>query len=148
MLTTHAHDTRHTKGAPLGGYLADKIGRKATVVPAALLTSVGTLLTSMGDSFYTILASCALWGLGNSMVNPGLSAFAADVAKDESTRSQALSLSRMAGDAAFLVCPIGLGTLAQVTDCTTALYAAAAITFGANMTFALRTSEQPRDREE
>ena len=44
-----------------------------------------------------------LVGLGNSMTNPGLSAFSADIAKDEDTRAQALALSRMSGDAAFLL---------------------------------------------
>ena len=136
-----------SKGAPLGGYLADKVGRKNTVVPAAMLISLGAILTAYTGScenatFTTLLPSILVWGLGNSMVNPGLSAFAADIADDESTRSQALSLSRMAGDAAFLICPFGLGLLAQYTDFTTALLTSALITAVANATFALRSTEK------
>ena len=117
------------------------------MIPSAALISLGAVLTaytgSIEDaSFYTLLPSILIWGLGNSMVNPGLSAFAADIANDESTRSQALSLSRMAGDAAFLVCPFGLGLLAQYTNCTTALFTSALITALANATFALRCSEK------
>ena len=170
-------------GAPLGGFLADKIGRKNTVVPSACLISAGALLTaSLGTgsafdigsymlsasattaaavaadgaagattsgglstlSFYTVLPPVLLWGMGNSMTNPGLSAFAADIADDEATRGQALALSRMAGDAAFLLAPAGLGFLAQLTDCATALNATAAIVLGANLTFALRATERQR----
>ena len=138
---------RICKGAPLGGYLADKVGRKNTVVPAALFISIGAVLTACAGtvdnpSFYTLLPAMLIWGFGNSVVNPGLSAFAADIARDESTRSQALSLSRMAGDAAFLVCPFGLGLLAQYTDCVTALYTSAFITLLANATFAMRSTER------
>ena len=77
-------------GAPLGGYLADKIGRKNTVVPAACLIAVGAISTTSGaiDSFYTMLPAVMIWGVGNSMCNPGLAAFAADIAKDEQTRGQ------------------------------------------------------------
>jgi MFS family permease len=104
-------------GAPIGGLLADRIGRKNTVVPAACLISLGAVLTaSLGTgsvldystyvagedslsmlSYSTILPPVLLWGLGNSLTNPGLSAFAADIADDEETRGQALALSRMAG---------------------------------------------------
>ena len=128
-------------GAPLGGFLCDKIGRKRTVVPAGVLIVLGTVSTGMATGGDALLCSILLWGLGNSLLNPGLSAFAADVAEDKSTRSQALSLSRMAGDAAFLVCPISLGSLAHLTDCFTALCASAAGTLGATMFFAARTTE-------
>ena len=47
----------------------------------------------------------------------------------------------MAGDAAFLLAPAGLGLLAQLTDCTTALWSVAAVVTAANATFALRTTE-------
>ena len=134
--------------APLGGYLADKIGRKNTVVPAGVLISIGAIMTTMTSpetaTVSTMLPAILVWGVGNSMVNPGLSAFAADIAKDVNTRSQALSLSRMAADSAFLFCPISLGMLAQYSSCSTALFTTAGLIGGANMVFALRTTEQER----
>ena len=69
-------------------------------------------------------------------VNPALSAFAADIAKDVKTRSQALSLSRMAADSAFLFCPISLGMLAQYYSCSVALYTTAGLITAANAVFA------------
>lgn len=45
------------------------------------------------------------------MMQPAMIAFAADIAEDGQTRGQALSVSRMAGDAGFLFSPIALGIL-------------------------------------
>lgn len=130
-------------GAPVGGYLADKFGRKATIVPAAALIAASAALVSMPflDSYSTMLPAVMLWGLGNSMCNPGLSAFSADIAKDEDTRAQALALSRMSGDAAFLLAPLGLGVLAEYTSCATALHCTASVVLLANLFFAARATE-------
>mmetsp|Transcript_8029 Transcript_8029/g.9080 ORF Transcript_8029/g.9080 Transcript_8029/m.9080 type:complete len:94 (-) Transcript_8029:58-339(-) len=87
-----------------------------------------------------------LWGLGNSMTSPGMSAFAADIADNENIRGQALSLSRMAGDFAFLITPTCLGVLAQSTSCSTALQITSVVVLGANLTFAARATERTRDR--
>ena len=78
------------------------------------------------------------------MANPGMTAFGADIARDEKTRSQALALSNSASDLSFLVCPISLGALAQFTDCSTAMMATAGIIGGLNLVFALRTTEPKR----
>ena len=82
-----------------------------------------------------------LWGFGNSLVNPALSAFTADIAEDEATRGQALSLTRQAQDAAFLLAPVGLGLLAQATDHATAIYASTAVIGTANIFFVIRATE-------
>ena len=134
-------------GAPLGGYLADKIGRKNTIVPAGFLISLGALMTTTttpdtGATVTTMLPAIVVWGIGNSMVNPGLSAYAADIAKDIKTRSQSLSLARMAADTAFLTAPISLGMLAQYSSCSTALFTTAGVIAAANAVFALRTTEK------
>mmetsp|Transcript_2760 Transcript_2760/g.3234 ORF Transcript_2760/g.3234 Transcript_2760/m.3234 type:complete len:509 (-) Transcript_2760:929-2455(-) len=131
-------------GAPIGGYLADRFGRKKTIIPSALLISTGICAATSGyvNSFETLLPTIMLWGLGNSMVSPGMSAFAADIADDERIRGQALSLSRMAGDSAFLVSPVILGAIAQMTSCTTALYITSLVVLGSNITFGLRATER------
>ena len=132
-------------GAPLGGYLADRIGRKRTIVPAAGLICAGVVLTAAVTpetaSLYTLFPPIMVWGLGNTMINPGLMAFAADIAEDETTRSQALALSSSASDLSFLVCPISLGALAQLTDCPTALLTTAGVIGCLNLAFALRSTE-------
>ena len=132
-------------GAPLGGYLADRLGRKAAVVPAACLVSLGAcLMAGYSESYWSMAVAVMIWGTGNSMVTPGLAAFAADLSDDEGSRGQSLSLTRMAADAAFLVAPAGLGLLAQGTSCSTAFLTTAGVIGAANMIFALRTREAQR----
>ena len=45
------------------------------------------------------------------------------------------------GDGAFLLAPLGLGLLAQYTDCATALHTTAGVVVLANLVFALRATE-------
>jgi len=52
-----------------------------------------------------------------------------------------MSLSRQAGDMAFLIAPISLGTLAEFTSCDVALQATAMGIAGANAFFFLRAKE-------
>jgi len=131
--------------APAGGWLADRIGRKAALIPAVsciCLGVVSTTFTSMVHSFETLLPCMLIWGVGNSLTFPILGAYAVDIATDESTRSQALSLSRQAGDAAFLVMPLGLGALAQLSTNSVALQCCAGGIFLAHAVFAVRAGER------
>ena len=140
-------------GAPIGGFLADKIGRIRTIVPSAGLISAGTLsLTLPGvQSFETMMAAVVLWSLGNSLMGPGLNAFTADISGIEK-RGQALALARQASDVAFLMTPISLGALAELTSCSTALQATALGIAAANGFFCVRAreagnSQQSRNNE-
>lgn len=98
--------------APLGGWAADKFGRKGVIVPAALLSALAPATLAFIHTQEAFYGAMLCWSLGTSMLNPGLTAFAADIAPD-SQRGQALSLSRQAGDVMFTAGPIGLGALAQ-----------------------------------
>ena len=82
-------------GAPLGGWVADKFGRRAGVTPALLLAGSSAAACAAIGEHEAMLCAIVLWGLGNSLVSPGLNAFAADVAPP-GARAQALSLQRQA----------------------------------------------------
>jgi len=150
-------------GAPLGGWMADSIGRKMTVFPGALLITSGMVLCTLpasaaaseaialGASPHSMLmASILVWGLGNGMSSPGLHAFAADIA-DEDSRGKALALSRQASDFALFVGPIAFGSIAHMFDTSTALWSAAAVIVSANAFFGVRSTERrvrPQERAE
>ena len=132
----------------LGGYLADTIGRKRTIIPAVGLIAAGAVAMAgvettavAAQGMQALAVPIGLWGIGGAMASPGLTAFAVDIARDPRQRSQALALSNSANDLSFLVCPISLGALAQATDCSTALLATGGIITGLNLAFALRTTE-------
>merc|ERR1711862_509146 len=97
--------------APLGGLLADKFGTKSVLVPAACLSGLGAVSTTLScvDNYSALMSAVVLWGAGNTLCGPVIGAFAAEIASDEKTRGRVLSLSRVAGDAAFVICPLSLG---------------------------------------
>jgi MFS family permease len=125
-------------GAPLGGWIADKYGRTVVVGPALALVGAGAGATAMAGSQESMLAAIVVWGLGNSLISPGLNAFAADRAPAK-IRAEALSLQRQAADVAFLVAPLGLGLLSQCTDNVTALGLFSVYAVGSAAVFAART---------
>jgi len=125
---------------PLGGWAADKFGRKAIVVPSALCIACGAGAMAMVDSYAPFLAAVILWGTGNSLLTPGLTAFTVDLAP-ESQKGSVLSLTRQAGDLAFLVGPIGLGMLAEATSISHSLALTSAVVFGTNVFFALKAKD-------
>ena len=81
-----------------------------------------------------MLCAIVLWGLGNSLVSPGINAYAADVAPP-GARAQALSLQRQAADTAFLIGPLGLGFLAEQISNAAALELSATFTIGSAAIF-------------
>eukprot|EP01064_Diplonema_japonicum_P037082 TRINITY_DN8601_c2_g1_i1.p1 TRINITY_DN8601_c2_g1~~TRINITY_DN8601_c2_g1_i1.p1 ORF type:complete len:468 (+),score=43.31 TRINITY_DN8601_c2_g1_i1:52-1404(+) len=103
-------------GAPIGGYISDKWGRKAALIPSALLCASSAVCLSMCSTYPTFVAAIVAWGLGTSIMHPGLMALAADIAPPH-LRGEALSLSRQAGDIAFLIGPLTLGAIAQWSSC-------------------------------
>lgn len=117
---------------PAGGWAADRFGRKAAIVPSSLFIAMGAgamalvgqidaveIITGMGV-YPQFLGAALLWGAGNSLITPGLTAYAVDLAP-EAQKGSVLSLMRQAGDIAFLVGPIGLGLLAEATSYPVAL---------------------------
>ena len=79
-------------------------------------------------------------------MGPGLSAYTADISGTEH-RGPAMSVARQAGDMAFLVAPISLGTLAEFTSCDVALQTTAIGIAAANAAFLFRAQEvDPKHR--
>jgi hypothetical protein len=70
----------------------------------------------------------------------GLTAMTVDLAPD-SQKGSILSLTRQAGDVAFLVGPLGLGMLAEATSYSTAIGLTAAVMAASNAAFAVFAKE-------
>ncbi|KAJ9450380.1 Quinolone resistance protein NorA [Diplonema papillatum] len=121
-------------GAPVGGYLSDRLGRNAAIVPAAIVCAASSACLAVCQTHAGFLAAIVVWGLGTSIMHPGLKALAAEIAPPH-LKGEALSLSRQAGDVAFLIGPLALGFIADAFSCGSALlvtsfaYAAAAVFF-------------------
>ncbi len=64
----------------ISGFLSDRIGRKATIIPAVLLISLGIVVFVWGDTFLMLITSGVLLGLGEGLAGPPSVAFFADIA--------------------------------------------------------------------
>ena len=122
-------------GTPLGGWLADRHGRKAVIVPAFAVSSLalGTLAFSTG--FWSFALPLGVWGMGSSMMMPALSAYCVEVS-DVARRATALSLQRQAGDLVWLVAPVGLGVFADWASTSSAILLASGLATSATLAFA------------
>ena len=64
----------------ISGFLSDRIGRKATIIPAVLLISLGIAAFVWGGTFLMLMTSGVLLGLGEGLAGPPSVAFFADIA--------------------------------------------------------------------
>jgi MFS family permease len=103
-------------GAPLGGWAADRFGRKLAIGAPAVLAAASLAALPFATTAATFTGSLISLSLALSLLNPGLTALAADIAPPD-RRAAALSLSRQASDIMFTAAPLGLGALVS-TLCT------------------------------
>ena len=99
-------------GATIGGRVADRIGRKPTLIVAVVLFGLFSLATALANSYPTLLLARGLTGLGLGGALPNLIALVSENAGDK-TRGRAVALMYCAlplgGILAALVTLLGLG---------------------------------------
>jgi MFS family permease len=95
----------------LGGYLADRIGRRKTIVLSMFSGALAMMLLSTACSLPAIIALTALTGLTSEMYRPASSALLADLVPPE-LRVTAYSAYRMAFNAGWAFGPATAGLLA------------------------------------
>jgi len=120
-------------GAPLGGYFADRFGRKAAIGAPAVLAAASLAALPFATTASAFTGTLISLSLALSLLNPGLTALAADIAPPNQ-RAAALSLSRQASDVMFTAAPLGLGALAAAQSCEVAL-ATTSLLFVAGWTY-------------
>jgi MFS family permease len=95
----------------VGGHLADRIGRRKTIVLSMFSGAAAMLLLSQASSFPAILAMAALTGLTAEFYRPASSALLADLVP-AANRVTAYSAYRMAINAGFAFGPATAGFIA------------------------------------
>lgn len=104
----------------VAGSLADRIGRRAVLVPSLVVTAVGTALmgqvASIPWAYYPLMAA-----IGAGIAAGGVAA--GGLLGDSIPRGgsgAAVGVNQMAGDVGYLIAPTALGALAQATSFPTA----------------------------
>lgn len=128
-------------GAPVGGWLTDRVGARFVVVASGIIGGLGLFLIPLSlDSGWVWLQSLDVlsipgsdvvlsarsvafsllvltWSLGAAAQGPSLTALAQELAPP-GAEATALALPRAAGDGTYIVTPFLLGTIADATTIT------------------------------
>lgn len=110
--------------------LADRIGRKAAIVPAGVVSGGGIVLMAVAPSAFWLVVGMLVTTVGTGIAGPAPAAYAGDIAPPE-LRGLGMGMYRTAGDVGFVAGPSLLGLLADRTSIGWAMVANAAL-----MTFA------------
>ena len=103
-----------------GGTMIDKLGRKAVIVPSALVTGVALVLFALSGNVWVFIMAAVIHGFGTGILGPAPAAYAADIAPP-GMRGVTMGLYRTFGDAGFVIGPVALGGLADLTGFGVAL---------------------------
>jgi len=125
---------------PVGGFLSDRLGRKASVVPGSLLDTAGLLLLSIEGPPAQFWAGSILLGLGSGLSGPASAAYVSDIAAP-GLLSLALALYRTLADVGLVVGPPLLGGLSDLFGVDAALATAMAFRGAGAAAFALLAAE-------
>ena len=91
-------------GAPLGGLLADRIGRRPLLLFATTGASLGLILYGSLESLLAIAILTPFWAIMSDLASPAISAAIADVV-EPGLRTEAYGLRRQAGNITFALGP-------------------------------------------
>ena len=94
------------------GMLADRFGRKASIVPSLLFLSLGSLVLSAGGAYGLLVLAVAVHGIGEGMAMGSNQAYAMDQAP-ESGRGRFLGVVQMVQALGAFVGPLTVGAIYQ-----------------------------------
>ncbi|MEJ7761715.1 MAG: MFS transporter [Thermomicrobiales bacterium] len=122
------------------GMLVDRFGRKAVIVPAAILSAGATLLFSTAATYPWFLGACLIWSMASGVGGAAPAAYAADTAPPGMTAA-ALGTYRTIADSGYVVGPLLLGLIADALSPDAALVTCAVMLLGSGVAFALLAPE-------
>jgi MFS family permease len=118
-------------GNTLGGALADRWGRKGTLIFGLIVSALSSLIMGWADSFMLLSASLIIVGLFANMGGPAAQAMIADLLPEEK-RAQGFGILRVVANLAVAIGPAIGGVLAVrsylilfVADAITSVFTAA-----------------------
>jgi MFS transporter, DHA1 family, multidrug resistance protein len=125
------------------GWLTDRLGRKAVIVPSTLLAAASMLLFCVATSYAWFLLACIVWSVASSVGSAAPAAFAADSAPP-GMNAAAMSTYRATSDIGYVIGPLALGLIVDGYGAVTAIGVAAALLVGITLVFAISAPETHR----
>lgn len=122
------------------GWLMDRRGRKAAIVPCFLLMGLAIALVPLTTGFWSLLGVAVLVGVGNGLGSGTMMTLAADLAPPAAA-SQFLGWWRLIGDAGMVGGPLVVGFVAQAAALGPAAIAVGLVGVCAAAWFGVRVPE-------
>lgn len=94
------------------GALADRIGRKAVIVPSTLVAAIALACFALARSFGGFMVGALLLGIGTGLAGGTPAAYVSDISPTVSS-GIAMGMYRMVGDVGFVLGPVVLGAIAD-----------------------------------
>jgi MFS family permease len=117
------------------GVLVDRYGRKTVIVPATAAAGLSMLVFLLASSYAGFLTGCMLWSVAVGVSGAAPAAYAADVAPP-GMNAAAMSTFRMLSDVGYVLGPIALGAVTDLSGADAALTTAAALMLAVAALFA------------
>lgn len=122
------------------GWMTDRYGRKAVIVPATVISGSSMLLYCFAPSYAWFIVASIVWGVAISALGTAPAAYAADSAPP-GMNAAAMSTFRMIADAGYVAGPLLLGLIVDLFGAVAALVVAAVLVMLSGATFALFAPE-------
>lgn len=136
----------HALLLPVAGVLADRLGRKALIVPSMVLTGLALVAYGVAPSREWFLLAAGFYALAAGISGPAPGAYLADVAPSH-LRGISIGAYRTVGDIAGLIAPIVLGAIASgATDPGLPVILSGLLMAGMGMAFGLLAQETVQRR--
>jgi MFS family permease len=90
---------------PLGGLLADRLGRRPVMLVSVAGAAVAAILFAVVSGLWAVAVLVVVWGLFSSLFDPAAAAYVADVVEDD-LRTEAYGVQRIVANASFAVGPL------------------------------------------
>ena len=129
------------------GTLADRIGRKAVIVPSGLITAASIGLYAVTGSVTAFFLNALLLGIGTGLGGPAPAAYAADVAP-RANLGPAMGLYRTISDFGLVAGPVLLGGIVDLSGFEPAFGTNAVLLLVTTLLFAFLARETTGRRQE
>lgn len=127
------------------GWITDRFGRKAVIVPATVISGSSMLLYCFAPSYAWFIGASVVWGVAISALGTAPAAYAADSAPP-GMNAAAMSTFRMIADAGYVAGPLILGLVVDLYGAVMALVVAAGAVMLSGLAFAAFAPETYRGR--
>ena len=122
------------------GILVDRFGRKAVIVPSAILSAAAMMLFAFAGSLTTFLIASFFWSVSTGVAGAAPAAYAADLAPRDMI-APAMSIYRTVADLGYVVGPLLLGAISDLQSPELALAFTAALLLMSAIVFGMRAPE-------